>query len=130
MAKITSTGISALQNLMDSTTIDPIKNAAGIVFVAVNKQGDSIFEHASGTAGLGIDAPMTPEHSFWIASCTKMITGIACLQLVEQGVLALDDVELVERLCPVSFNAFILDVLDIPLHFIYVLCQLHSHNPF
>lgn len=31
-----------------------------------------------------------------------MITGIACMQLVEQGILALDDVELVERLRPVS----------------------------
>lgn len=88
---------------MDDTTADPVKNAAGVVFAAVNKQGESIFEHASGTAGLGISAPMTPEHSFWIASCTKMITGIACMQLVERGVLALDDVELVERLCPVSF---------------------------
>ncbi|KIW88638.1 uncharacterized protein Z519_10684 [Cladophialophora bantiana CBS 173.52] len=100
MAKITSTGISALRKHMDDTTADPVKNAAGVVFVAVNRQGQSIFEHASGTAGLGIDVPMTLDHSFWIASCTKMITGIACMQLVEQGILALDDVELVERLCP------------------------------
>lgn len=89
---------------MNDTTRDPVNNAAGVVFVAVNKEGESIFEHASGTAGLGIDTPMTTEHSFWIASCTKMITGIACMQLVEQGLLTLDDVELVERLCPVSFT--------------------------
>jgi CubicO group peptidase (beta-lactamase class C family) len=102
MAKITATGVSALQSLMNDTTSDPVKNAAGVVFVAVNKLGEGIFEHASGTTGLGVDAPMTTEHSFWIASCTKMITGIACMQLVEQGHLTLDDVELVERICPVS----------------------------
>ena len=43
---------------------------------------------------------MTLENVFWIASCTKMICGIAAMQLVEQGRLALDDVKLVERYCP------------------------------
>lgn len=100
MASITATGVSALKKLMGDTTADPVKNAAGVVFVAINKQGESIFEHASGAAGIGIDTPMTTDHIFWIASCTKMITGIACMQLVEQGKLALDDVQLVEGLCP------------------------------
>jgi hypothetical protein len=45
---------------------------------------------------------MTADTVFWIASCTKMIAGIACMQLVEQGKLALDDVELVEKIAPVS----------------------------
>ncbi len=45
---------------------------------------------------------MTADTVFWIASCTKMIVGIACMQLVEQGKLALDDVELVEKIAPVS----------------------------
>jgi hypothetical protein len=31
-----------------------------------------------------------------------MIVGIACMQLVEQGKLALDDVQLVEKIAPVS----------------------------
>jgi beta-lactamase class A len=44
---------------------------------------------------------MTADTVFWIASCTKMIVGIACMQLVEQGKLALDDVELVEKIAPV-----------------------------
>lgn len=37
---------------------------------------------------------------FWIASCTKMVGGIACMQLVEQGILRLDDPDLVDKLCP------------------------------
>jgi CubicO group peptidase (beta-lactamase class C family) len=37
---------------------------------------------------------------FWIASCTKLITCIACMQLVEQGKLNLDDADQAEALCP------------------------------
>ena len=43
---------------------------------------------------------MTLDSIFWIASCTKMICGLACMQLVEQGKLALDDGDLIEKLCP------------------------------
>ncbi|TKA42725.1 hypothetical protein B0A55_13308, partial [Friedmanniomyces simplex] len=43
---------------------------------------------------------MTLDSIFWIASCTKMITGVACMQLVEQGKLSLDDPAQVEGLCP------------------------------
>jgi CubicO group peptidase (beta-lactamase class C family) len=39
---------------------------------------------------------MDLESEFWIASCTKMIGGIAAMQLVEQGKLGLDDADLVE----------------------------------
>lgn len=37
------------------------------------------------------------ETVFWIASCTKMIVGIACMQLVERGVLKLDDADVVDK---------------------------------
>lgn len=43
---------------------------------------------------------MTLDNIFWIASCTKMITGIACMQLVEQNKLRLDDASQIESLCP------------------------------
>jgi len=43
---------------------------------------------------------MTLDSIFWIASCTKMLVGIACMQLVEKGALSLDDSAQVERLCP------------------------------
>ena len=43
---------------------------------------------------------MTVDNVFWIASCTKTIVGIACMQLVEQGLLALDDSRQVETICP------------------------------
>ncbi len=99
MAKVKSSAIDGLKAEMDKLTSDP-DGAPGVVFAAVNKEGDIMFENASGKTGTGQDDPMTMETVFWIASCTKMITGIACMQLVEQGTLKLDDVESVEKLCP------------------------------
>lgn len=43
---------------------------------------------------------MTTDSVFWIASCTKMITGIACMQLAEQGKLDLDSASQVYEICP------------------------------
>jgi CubicO group peptidase (beta-lactamase class C family) len=43
---------------------------------------------------------MTLDTVFWIASCTKMLVGIACMQLVEKNILNLDDKEQIESLCP------------------------------
>lgn len=102
MAKIKSDAIAGLKKQIDDVTSEGDAKAAGIVYVAVNKAGEPIFEHASGKAGVGLDEDMTLDHSFWIASCTKMITGIAAMQLVEQGKLSLDDGDLVEKIAPVS----------------------------
>ena len=99
MAKVKSSAVDGLKSAMDQVTSDP-DGAPGIAFAAVNKEGDIIFENASGKVGVGREEPMTMETIFWIASCTKMITGIACMQLVEQGKLQLDDVASVEKLCP------------------------------
>jgi CubicO group peptidase (beta-lactamase class C family) len=101
MAKVAESALPNLKSQIDALTSDPT-GAPGVVFAAVNKQGEPIFEHASGKVGAGKNKDMTMDNVFWIASCTKMITGIACMQLVEQGKLALDDVELVEKLAPVS----------------------------
>jgi CubicO group peptidase (beta-lactamase class C family) len=43
---------------------------------------------------------MTLESVFWIASCTKLLATIACMQAVEQGILNLDDHKQVYQLCP------------------------------
>jgi CubicO group peptidase (beta-lactamase class C family) len=37
---------------------------------------------------------------FWLASCTKLVTAIACMQLVEQGKLNLDNLDEIEHYCP------------------------------
>lgn len=100
MAKLQEAAIPNLRAQIDAVTGE--EGATGIVFSAINKKGETIFEHASGKLGVGRPEPMTLDSIFWIASCTKMITGVACMQLVEQGKIALDDVEAVEKICPVS----------------------------
>jgi len=100
MVTLKTSAVDDLKSQIDEMTSKPEDNAAGIVYVAVNKEGETIFEHASGKSGLGLEEDMTMDHTFWIASCTKMITGIACMQLVEQGKLALDDGDQVEKLAP------------------------------
>lgn len=68
--------------------------------VVVDKNGEELFAHSAGKRGHESSEPMTLDSIFWIASCTKMITGIACMQLVEKGILSLDSSTLVESLCP------------------------------
>jgi CubicO group peptidase (beta-lactamase class C family) len=102
MARVSSEAVSALKQRIDAVTADP-DGIPGVVYCAINKDGDLLFEHASGKVGVGQERDVDMDTVFWIASCTKMITGIACMQLCEQGKLALDDSDLVERVCPVSY---------------------------
>lgn len=100
MPQLNPQTLTTLQQTVDSACTDQEKGIPGAVVVVVTNDGEEQFAHASGTRGYGTSEPMTLDSIFWIASCTKMITGVACMQLVEKGVLGLDDVELVERYCP------------------------------
>ena len=103
MATISAQAASSLKERIDKATSEQ-NGLPGVTYCAVNKDGDLIFEHASGKRGLGQEKDMDLDTIFCIASCTKMITGIAAMQLVEQGKLDLDSVELVEKLAPVCVS--------------------------
>ncbi|KAE8345509.1 hypothetical protein BDV24DRAFT_178251 [Aspergillus arachidicola] len=92
--------ISSLRTIIDKTTSGASPSIPGLVYCAVNRGGEVFFSHASGKRGLDSPDPMTLDNVFWIASCTKLITSIACMQLVEQGILKLDDADQVETLAP------------------------------
>ena len=66
MAKVAAEAVSGLQAQIDAVTADP-GGAPGVVFAAVNKAGEIIFQHASGKVGVGKDADMTMDTVFWIA---------------------------------------------------------------
>ena len=68
--------------------------------MVVGKDGKELFAHAAGQRGVNSSDAMTLENVFWIASCTKMIAGLACMQLVERGKLRLDDGDEIENLIP------------------------------
>jgi CubicO group peptidase (beta-lactamase class C family) len=52
-----------------------------------------------------MDEQMTPNTVFSIFSCTKLVTAIACLQLVECGKVTLDDPKDIEAILPEVANA-------------------------
>ena len=88
-----------IRNAIDQITADKDR-IPGCVVVVVGQDGIPIFQHASGTRGHGTKEPMTFDTIFWIASCTKIISSIAVMQMVEQGKFALDDADQVEEICP------------------------------
>ncbi|KAI4256713.1 MAG: hypothetical protein L6R42_006052 [Xanthoria sp. 1 TBL-2021] len=88
-----------IRSAIDNVTADGNK-IPGCVFCVVNRDGKTLFEHASGKRGADTQAPMTLDTIFWIASCTKMICGIAVMQLCEQGQISLDDADMIEDICP------------------------------
>jgi CubicO group peptidase (beta-lactamase class C family) len=59
--------------------------------VAVRQDGKLLFNEAFGYSDLRNETPLTVNHLFRIASHSKTFTGVACMQLVEQGKLRLDD---------------------------------------
>jgi CubicO group peptidase (beta-lactamase class C family) len=92
--------INSLRQRIDAACADKETGIPGAVVVVVSRNPEEYFEYAAGRRGYGSSEPMTLDNVFWIASCTKTIVGIACMQLVEQGLLALDDSRQVENICP------------------------------
>lgn len=89
-----------LRKVIDGYTADGAKGLPGVLYFATRNHGRPIFEHASGVRGIDSLNQMSLDTVFWLGSFTKLITSIACMQLVEQGKLRLDDAEQVESLAP------------------------------
>ena len=62
---------------------------SGAVLIA--RDGVPIFRHAYGQADKAFDVPNRIDTKFAIHSMNKMFTGVAVMQLVEQGKLSLED---------------------------------------
>jgi len=100
MVQFSAAVLDSLRQTVDTACTDPTSDIPGATVVIVDRDGKELFAHCSGKRGVNSHEPMTQETIHWIASCTKLIAGIACLQLVEQGKLALDDSNQLEELCP------------------------------
>lgn len=74
-----------LNTYIDHSSEDPLHNVALLV------EGPGF--RYKGAAGLadGLSEPMTPDHKFKIASISKTFTAVVVLQMVEEGLLNLDD---------------------------------------
>ncbi|KAF3491175.1 beta-lactamase [Arthroderma uncinatum] len=98
---ISPDGIIAIRKAVDDACVDKVKGLPGVTVVVVNKQGEELLAHTAGNKGdAASEAPLALDAVYYMASFTKLITGIACMQLVERGELSLDDAEMLERLCP------------------------------
>lgn len=62
----------------------------GVVAMATDREAN-FYEGAAGARELGGDQPMTEDTVFAIFSCTKAVTGVAVMQLVEEGEISLSD---------------------------------------
>ena len=112
MAQTLSDSITAdIRKTIDEATKDKSK-IPGFVTAIVGRDGKPLLTHASGTKGCDSSEPVTLDTVFWIASCTKMIGGIAVMQLCEQGKLSLDDADIVEKLAPELKSVRILKSVD------------------
>jgi methyl acetate hydrolase len=77
------------------------KKIAGVAGIALDVTGKELFKGAYGVTNLNDESnakPMTADTPVMLWSCTKIVTSVCALQLVEQGKLKLDD--LVERYVP------------------------------
>lgn len=100
VASLSGKDAAAIRELMDQKTRGKMPKIPGVIYHAINRNGEEIFSHASGLKGLGTAQPMTLDTIFWLASFTKVITSIACMQMVEQKKLHLDDADIVHQLAP------------------------------
>lgn len=66
-----------------------------MAFIVLNANfvlGNSLYKNVAGYSGVGHSAePLNFDATFFIASCTKLIASIAGLQVVERGLISLDD---------------------------------------
>ncbi|KAH7376626.1 beta-lactamase family protein [Plectosphaerella cucumerina] len=77
------------------------REVPGLIYVAFREGGQPIFEHYAGCRGIEPGTPpMDADTICWLASFTKLVTSVACMQLVEHGVLELDNPDQIATLAP------------------------------
>lgn len=97
---LSAQAVAQVQSTLDGVTANKESGVPGLVFLAADKNGETLVSQVSGNFGAQTPRPMTLDSVFWIASCTKLITAIACLQLVEQGKIGLDDHQMLYKYVP------------------------------
>ncbi|WAO86011.1 Beta-lactamase domain-containing protein [Fusarium falciforme] len=99
---IPSHATEGLHGLLDNACRTDLPCASATV---VSATSELFHKETVSSIGQDNDGQLTHKHEcndriYWFASCTKLVTAIACMQLVEQKKLALDDGNQLEGLCP------------------------------
>ena len=82
--------ITATADEILAVTVGRAGGAPGVVAMATD-QTANFYEGAAGVRELGKPEPMTADSVMLLASCTKALAGTALMQLVEEGLVSLDD---------------------------------------
>jgi CubicO group peptidase (beta-lactamase class C family) len=85
------------------------KTVAGVVAMGATEKG-VVYEGAFGKADINTGSKISPDTVFWLLSMTKAITAAACMQLIEQGKLQLD--QLASQILPELKSPQVLDGFD------------------
>jgi CubicO group peptidase (beta-lactamase class C family) len=87
MARIHGPAYASLDQCLQGAVNDG--TVAGVVAMGATERG-LVYEGASGRANSTTGSAIGPDTIFWLLSMTKAITATACMQLIEQGKLRLD----------------------------------------
>ena len=85
-------------------TVNGASGVPGVVAIVTGRDG-TLYEGAAGERALGSGVLMTPDTVLALFSCTKAITAVALMQLVEEGRVALDD----------RADAYVPDIATVPV---------------
>lgn len=80
------------RQLAEATADNATRDLLGALAIVVDDEGNVLYKHAAGRQSLADDAPpLDPDSAVSLGSAGKIITHIAALQLVERGILNLDE---------------------------------------
>jgi methyl acetate hydrolase len=88
--KAMSPSVNAAADAVLKRVVSSTPGVPGVVAIATDRNHNT-YEGVAGKRKLGASEPMSLDTVFAIFSTTKAITGTACLQLVEDGKLDLDE---------------------------------------
>ncbi|KAM0752293.1 beta-lactamase/transpeptidase-like protein [Meredithblackwellia eburnea MCA 4105] len=100
VVKLSQDAIKEMDAAIDDATKDPYRGLPRAVVIVASKDAGVIYKHSSGYEQVPdysnkdqlASSPLISDKSvFELWSCTKLITVIAALQLVEKGIIKLDD---------------------------------------
>ena len=76
---------------LDAVMDDMLKRGIPGCELAVSYKGETVYRKSVGYADHARTKPSSPDDIYWIYSCSKVITCIAAMRLVESGDIKLDD---------------------------------------
>ncbi|CAD6585936.1 MAG: hypothetical protein ASARMPREDX12_002166 [Alectoria sarmentosa] len=84
--------LQELDQILEKNTSELRNPLQGVSFSVFNNKGDTLYSKAYGSRTLEPQSePLTTDTPIWTASLTKLVTTVACMIAVDQGLIGLDD---------------------------------------